>query len=253
MPIDLSVSVSTAFHPTAHQHLPKPDTIMLSSDAVLFFVHSTTILIACDSAFQSFLGSPLDDPIWRNTLITLDAPSAELNVLLHMLYGKSCAVHSPPFGTLSNAIDRMLAYSIPPATHILPSTSLYNVLLSYAPLHPLDLYALAAHHNLHSLAVSTSSHLLSYSLPTITDDQAERMGSVYLRKLVLLQLDRFLAMKNILLKLPHPHAPTKLCGFTEQKRLSRVWALASASWVWDAKLGESYLSGLPCDFCSSRL
>jgi len=159
-------------------------------------------------------------------------------VILHMLYGTSSAGHSPSFEVLVNAVDRMPGYDIQPVKLILPSTPLYNLLLSYAPLHPLDLYGLAAHHSLHSLAVTTSSHLLSYSLPSITDTQAERIGAIYLKKLLLLRVDRFTALKKILLKTPHPHAPTKACGFGDQKGLTRAWGLVSAYLVWDASLGR---------------
>lgn len=229
------LSVSTAFHPTAHPHLPPVDTIFSSSEGVLFYLHSNTILNTCSTAFHSFLGSHLSNPNLREILIPLDAPSEELNVILHMLYGTSSAAHSPSFETLVNAVDRMPSYSIQPDKHILPSTPLYDLLLSHAPVHPLDVYGLAAYHGLHTLAVSSSSHLLSYSLPSITDGQAERIGAIYLKKLLLLHVDRGASLKKILLQPPHPHPPTRQCGFGEQKRLTRAWALVSAYLAWDAK------------------
>ncbi|CAA7263836.1 unnamed protein product [Cyclocybe aegerita] len=231
------VAVSTAFHPQAHPHLPPTDIILSASDGVLFYAHSSTILTACPKAFSTYIGGNLNDPKFRDQLIQLDAPSQELNVILHMLYGTSCAAHSPSLETLINAVDRMPSYSMVPEEHIVPSSHLHNLLLSYAPLHPLELYTLAASHNLEPLAVKTSSHLLSYSLQTITDEQAERIGAVYLKKLMVLHFGRFTALKNILLQPPHPHPPTKECDFIQQRKLTRAWALVSAYLAWDARPG----------------
>lgn len=232
------VSVSTAFHPTSYPDLPVPDTIFQASDGVLFYAHSNTILSACSSAFRDFIGSPLEDPKYRDNIIPVASTSSEFNVIMHMLYGSSCAPHSPSFENLVNAVDRMPAYSIPPDNHILVATPLYSLLLSHAPINPLDLYALAAFHNIHPLAVATSSHLLSYSLQTISDSQADRMGAMYLKRLMMLHVERFTALKTILLKPPHPHAPTRKCGFIEQRKLTRAWALVSAHLAWDARAGK---------------
>jgi hypothetical protein len=239
---EATVPVSTAFHPTAYPQLPPVDIILSSSDGVLFFVHSGTILGTCESAFRQFLGSPLDSPKFRDTFIPMASTSAELNIILHMVYGMSPASYFPAFDILAGAVDSMPGYSITPREHILPGTPLYILLLSHAPLRPLDVYALAAHHNIHPLAVMTSSHLLSYSLQTITDSQADRMGAVYLKKLMILHVDRFNTLKSVLLELPHPHPPTRDCDFSAQKKLTRSWCLVSAHLAWDARPGNSLLS-----------
>jgi hypothetical protein len=150
----------------------------------------------------------------------------------------SSASYSPTLEMPANAVDRMPAYSITPCEHILPGTPLYNLLLSHAPLRPLDVYSLAAHHNVHQLAVITSSHLLSYPLQNITDSQADRMGAIYLKKLMTLHVDRFNALKSVLLKTPLPHPPTRHCNFAAQKKLTRVWSLVIANLAWDARPGN---------------
>ena len=233
-----TASVSTAFLPTSFPELPSFDTILASSDRVLFYVHSNTILATCELAFREFLGGSLDNPNFRDILIPIPSTSAELNVILHMFYGLSPAPYSPTFEILSNAVDSMPTYSITPSTHIYPETPLYTLLLSYAPLCPLDVYALAAHHEVHSLAVLTSSHLLSYPLHTITDGQADRMGAVYLKRLMALHIDRLNALKDVLLKPPYPHPPTRVCGFLSQRKLTREWSLVSANLAWEASPGE---------------
>ena len=237
----ISISVSTAFHPDAHPHLPAVDTVFVSTEGVVFYVNSNVILKTCVNAFKEFLGSRLSDDKYRYAPIPVDAQSAELNVILHLLYGTSPAAHSPSFEVLQNAVDHMQRYSIVPCNYIVPTSPLYTLLLCVAPLHPMDVYVLAAHHKLHELAVATSSHLLSYSLRRISEAQAERMGAIYLKKLMDLHLSRLSSLKNILLTPPHPHSPTRQCNFQEQKKLTRAWALASAYIVWDSRLGRYYL------------
>ncbi|KAF8908537.1 hypothetical protein CPB84DRAFT_1766880 [Gymnopilus junonius] len=164
--VDDTVSISTIFHPEA---LPSPDTIFASSDGVIFYER---------------LSAPLSDPKFRTNIVELDAPSLQLNVILHTVYGTSAEAHSPDIETLVEAVDRMQDYGLPPQSLIRSSAPLYELLLSKAPLHPLDVYALAAHHDLLPLAVIVSSHLLSCDLFSITDAMAERITPIYLKRLI---------------------------------------------------------------------
>jgi hypothetical protein len=230
-----SLSVSTAFYPGAYNEIY--DTIFSTADAVLFYVHSKIIMDATTHPFISLLGAPLSDHRFRNHVISLSESSNALSIILHMLYGTSSAQYSPTFETLVIAVDQMPAYDIQPCAHIIPPTPLYNLLLSHAPFSPMGLYSLAAHHSLDALAVNASSHLLSYSICTLSDELAERIGAVYLKRLFLLHLERFNTLKKILLRPPDPHSPTRDCDFHDQKRLTRAWALAIAYLACDAKPG----------------
>jgi len=59
------------------------------------------------------------------------------------------------------------------------------------------------------------------------------------------------------------HGPTPLCDFTEQKRLTRAWALAAAYLAWDARpdLSTSTINStlgslqehLSCQLCGDHL
>ncbi|KAJ6616872.1 hypothetical protein B0H10DRAFT_2219033 [Mycena sp. CBHHK59/15] len=98
-------------------------------------------------------------------VLNVPEPSPVLNIILHAIHDLSCAQFSPPFDTLVHAVDAMPTYGIAPkstacacthSSHILPSTPLFTLLLSHAPLFPLDLYALAAHYDILALAVPTS-------------------------------------------------------------------------------------------------
>lgn len=231
------VSVSTAFHPGI---IPTPDTTLSSSDGVLFYVHSPTLIQACPELFSSYLRTPFTDPKFRHHVIALDTPSGALNVIIHALYNMSPESNRPDVDTLILAVDHMPLYSVTPDRVLRPTSALYNLILSAAPLRPLDVYALGAHHDIHSLAVAASSHLLAHDLSTISDAFAERMGALYLKKLMLLHVGRFDALKDILLHPPHPHPPSKACTFLDQKSLTRAWALVSAHLVWDARPGQSF-------------
>jgi hypothetical protein len=163
--------------------------------------------------------------------------SAVFNVVLHTLYGTSSAHNSPSFDTLTTAVDRMPFYDIDPKDYITRQTPLYQLLLSHAPLYPLQLYSLAGRHELEDLAVASSSHLLSFPISSLRDEMAMQMGATYLKRLFCLHFNRVNALKQILLAPPHPHPPTNECDFGQQKALTRAWALVSAHLAWDARPG----------------
>ena len=215
----------------------QPDVALLSSDSVFFYVHSHVLLSASENGFNSLLSPLPSHTVDQELMITVPEVSTVLNIILHAVYNMSCAHYSPPFSLLANTIDRLTVYGISTKTRIASSTSLYAILLSYAPLFPLDLYALAAAHDLYDLAVATSSHLLSFPLASISDEMADRIGPIYLKRLFFLHFGRSDALKRVLLPPPHPHPPTSWCDFTEQKKLTRAWALASAYLAWDARPG----------------
>ncbi|EIW80262.1 hypothetical protein CONPUDRAFT_105225 [Coniophora puteana RWD-64-598 SS2] len=230
------VSVSTTFFPGSQTHLTHPDLIIISSDSIFFYVESIMLLSASSNAFGALFALPAKHPgSDAGPIVVAQEHSAILDVILHTIYNMSCSHHNPSFDSLSAAVMAFPKYGLSTTRYIVPSTPLYTLLLSHAPLRPLQLYALAAQYDLHDLAVPTSSHLLSFSLPSLTDDMADRIGSRYLRRLFFLHLGRTDALKRILLQPPHPHAPSPTCSFEDQNRVSRAWALASAYLAWDAR------------------
>ncbi|KAF7313753.1 hypothetical protein HMN09_00532400 [Mycena chlorophos] len=259
------VSVSTTFFPNAQHHpagsVP-PDIILLSKDAVYFYVHSDVLIEASNNNFRAMLPVPPSDTT-EEPVLSVPEQSGVLNIILHVAYDLSSAVYQPPFETLSAAVEAMTTYGMDPQSKIQPSTPLFTMLLSHAPLFPLQLYALAAHYSLEDLAVPTSAHLLGYPLSRLTDYEVERIGATYLKRLFFLHFGRNEALKRVLGTPPHPHAPTNTCDFSSQKSLGRAWALAVAYLVWDIRpdmstptlesalrpLGEH----LTCDLCKTAL
>ncbi|KDR74256.1 hypothetical protein GALMADRAFT_250030 [Galerina marginata CBS 339.88] len=255
-----TLSISTAFHPTS---TPAPDTVFSSVEGVAFYVHAKTILDSCQDAFKPCISAPLSDPQYRLEIIHLDIPSAVLNIILHTLYGTSPAAHSPDLETLVHAVDCMPSFSLSPQAFIRPSSPLYELLLAHAPLHPLEVYALAAHHGLSTLAVNVSCHLLSCDLPAITDEMAVRMGAVFLKKLLQLHAERLASLKAILLQPPPPHPQSDGCQFADQVKLTRAWVLVSAYLAWEARADLSthairatlnpLLRHLSCELCHQTM
>ncbi|KAJ7638762.1 hypothetical protein FB45DRAFT_903741 [Roridomyces roridus] len=259
------LSVSTTFFPTAQhaQHRSQPpDIVLLSQDSVYFYVCSDLLLNKSGNGFRAMLPiSPSSDD--EPPILNVPEPSPVLNIILHAIYEMSCAHYSPPFNVLVKAVDSMPIYGIDPKTTILPATPLFTLLLSQAPLFPLDLYTLAAHYDIFELAVPTSSHLLAFPLSRLTDDAVERMGAIYLKRLFFLHFGRAEALKRVLGAPPHPHPPTPFCDFVQQKTLARAWALATAYLAWDIRPDmstttlESALrplsTHLTCDSCKDAL
>ncbi|KAJ7175216.1 hypothetical protein C8R43DRAFT_976219 [Mycena crocata] len=224
------VSISTTFFPAARRH----DLILLSSDSVRFYVDSERLRDASENQFGDILpisSVERDGP----AMLDISQPAAVLNIILHAIYDMTCAQYSPAFEILVNAVDSMPIYGIKPKTIIRPATALFTLLLSQAPLFPVELYTLAARYDIVDLAVPASSHMLAYPLSRLTDEVVEKMGASYLKRLFFLHFGRAEALKRVLQSPPHPHPPTDDCDFASQKGVSRAWALASAYLGWDIR------------------
>ncbi|KAF9054732.1 hypothetical protein BJ165DRAFT_1440615 [Panaeolus papilionaceus] len=234
----ITASVSTAFNTSTHS-IP-PDIIFATSDHVQFYGHTSIISSKSPNAFQEILGGRSlsqfsgFSPVTPNNIIHIDIPSNEFNVIMHMLYNTSPAVHSPSLATLIGAIDRAILLDVNPKAYIVPNTPIFSLLEAYIPLHPLDIFIMAAHHSIPDLARQCSSHLLAIPITQLTDAQVERMGALYLKRLVSLHLSRILELKTILQKVPEFHPATDACTFPDQRAVSRAWALAAASIIYDA-------------------
>lgn len=256
--------MSTTFFPGANNDSLPTDLIILSSDSVFFYVHSSRLLAASDNGFNSHLPiSPKKSPNDPDPILNLPESSAVINILLHTIYGMSCSRYAPSLADLSIAVASLKNYGLRIDTFLSSGSPLATAVLSHAPTQPLEVYALASSYNLHDIAISASPHLLSFSLSTLTDETATEIGPIYLKKLFFLHLGRTDALKRLLLPPPQVHAPTSDCDFAEQKRLTRAWALASAYLTWDARPDmsastiESALQPLgdhlTCNLCKTAL
>ena len=237
------VSVSTTFYPGADLGQSHPQDMTLhSSDSVFFYVHSTALLKFSTNSFNSIIPpypvSPTSDD-GSQPAISVPEDSHVLNIVLHILYTIPCSHFCPSIDIISKALSALKRYGVAMTSLATPDTCLYELILSRAPLHPIELYALSAENGLHDLAVAISPHLMSFKLATLTDEIATQIGPTYLKRLFFLHLGRNEALKRLLFTPPTLHGPTPQCDFTEQKKLTRAWALAAAYLAWDARPGLS--------------
>ncbi len=236
------ISVSTTFFPGAELDALPTDIIILSSDSVFFYVHEQKIVAASTNGFNAFLplkqqGQPED----TGNILPLHLHSIVLNILLHTIYNISAVHYAPPPDAVISAVECLEEYGLSVKTYLAPTMPLYTLFLGTAPQAPIEFYALAASYDLGHLATPISSFLLSYSLASITDKLAIKMGPLYLKRLFFLHLGRAEALKCLLLPPPQLHVPTPTCDSVEQKKLTRAWALASAYLAWDVRPGEPSL------------
>ena len=233
------ISVSTTFYPGAELDILPTDLIILSSDSVFFYVHTHKLIAASTNGFDSLLplkaqGQPED----AGCFLPLPHDSVVLNILLHAIYNVSAAHYAPSAEAVLTAVESFEKYGLSVETYLAPGSPFYTLFLGTAPQAPIKFYAIAGAYNLPHLAIPISSFLLSYSLASLTDDVAVKMGPLYLKRLFFLHLGRVEALKRLLLPPPQPHVPNANCDFTEQKKLTRAWALASAYLAWDVRPGE---------------
>jgi hypothetical protein len=172
--------------------------------------------------------------------IMLSEDSHVLNIVLHLLYTIPCSHFCPSVDVISKTVSALKRYGVSIKSLATPDTCLYSLILSRAPLNPIQLYAIAAENELHELAVAISPHLMSFNLATLTDEIAIQMGATYLKRLFFLHLGRNQALKRLLFQPPALHGPTPECDFAQQKKLTRAWALAASYLAWDVRPGLSH-------------
>ncbi|KAL1755602.1 hypothetical protein FB107DRAFT_192577, partial [Schizophyllum commune] len=234
--------VSTAFNTVSSPapHHP-PDVQLVSPDGVHFFVNASLLRKASSNDFAGTLQmttaqaplTPCEEP---PCVFVLDSADV-LNALLHTAYSASLANFRPSLETLERTVRRLPAYGLEPQTHVLPGTVLFEALRRQAALAPMKVYVLAAAFDLFALAQIASAYLLTYPLYTLSDGEAQAMGSTYLSRLFMLQHNRVRTLKDLLERPPEFHAETARCGFAAQKGVARGWSTAIRQVMVDAGPG----------------
>lgn len=196
----------------------KYDIIFKTTDAILFYVDSAKIP---HGAFASVLQTPLGDV----ATIEIAESSAILEVILHALYDAAFPPESPSLDLLDESIDRMPTHGIKPPVTIVSGCAVWRLLVALAPDDPFRVYALAAFHKIHDLAVEVSAYTLPRPLADVDDDKAVRMGAVYYKRLIALHFNRKQMLRDLVLFSPSAHPRTKTCGNNGYITLSRAWNL----------------------------
>lgn len=257
------VSVSTVFPPTNREGGALPDTVLGSTDGVLFYVNIQAIRMRVPTAFSTVI------PLVPSTqarpasagVIATSCDSVTLTLILQALYGLSSVSIAPSVDAINRALDSMLPNGIDPKAIIQPNTSLYGLLLEQIPTEPMKVYVTAAQLNMEELARRASSHLLGVELRQVDDAMAQKMGPIYLKRLFALHEERISELKSIIIQPPDLHQETDVCSIERQGSLRTEWALCIVRVLQDARpsispfaLGRSFeygLTNVTCADCRS--
>ncbi|KAK1221533.1 hypothetical protein PQX77_015652 [Marasmius sp. AFHP31] len=234
------LSISPTFGPPSlGSTRPSVDTILLSNDSILFYVDEATLLRVSSNSFKGLLPLTMEDKSQR-ILFMRDISSSELDIMLQAIYNlpSTTAPAVVNIQVLLSAVDRFLEYGISATGRITPTSHFYQYLLACAPLHPLEVYALAAQHDMKSLATTASAHTLVVELSQISEEMSKRMGSIYLLRLFQLHAARTETLKKLLAADFGYHNTTSDCDIRNQRQLKNGWNLAVASMLFTIKPGK---------------
>jgi len=254
-----------------------PDIVIVSSDAVHFYVYSLVLLSASHSEFGGLLTGvqlALDSPggqfeRWDRSglpMFLVQEIGSVFNIVLHTVHG-TIEVVRPLLAALSlpnltSVVAAINKYGIPLERSVAPSSPLYDALASHCPTTPLAVFILGASFSpaSHEIAKYASQFLLSFDLSIVTDEVAILIGAVHMKRLYALQSNRKSAFKQLIVSPPSMHSPTPACDATE---LAQVWGLGTAllSWIASADVNNAAIEGvlhslhgkLGCNKCRSAL
>ncbi|KAI0342281.1 hypothetical protein BDW22DRAFT_1429140 [Trametopsis cervina] len=247
-----TIQVSDAFNFNTNIDGTPLNAILVSIDRVVFVAHFHRLRSASDNSFGGLLTSSDADPTRQNP-ITMSLPehSYVVNVMLNTLYGIACDHYKPTFECLAAAVEAMRKYGMLPLDrYISRGTPLFNTLLDYAFLRPIETYALAGANHLEDLAVASSGYTLHLKLYQIAPELADKMGTRYLQRLHSLHSSRVDTLKSLLDVRIYPHVARSYCSVEQRQVISRAVQLGAAQVFYAASPAtsragiESIFSGL---------
>ncbi|GJE89973.1 hypothetical protein PsYK624_060910 [Phanerochaete sordida] len=229
-----NVSVSAVFYPTATLLPFPPDMVLVSFDRVFFYVHSVMLLQQSGNKFDNQLPVPIALGESVGVLAVRES-SHVLNIVLHTIYGLACVQFHPSDDAISSALVGLHKYGIRFDAHLVPGTPLFALLAERTSAAPLFYYTLAGQYDLYALGALASGYLLATDAKEIPMENAERMGPVYLNRLLSLQMRRTQDLKEILRPPPRRHPATEGCDEESQASLEKAWMLTSAYLIWEGR------------------
>ncbi len=204
---------------------------------VFFVVHYRRLVEASHNNFGGLLVSDQQATEKEPLIFSIPRPSDVLNVILHCIYGIPCDHYHPTFECLAASLLALQEHGLSLPRYLSRGTPLYNTLLNYAPLRPIDTYALAASHELEDLAVAASSYTLHIKVYDLPRNVTDKMGTWYLQRLHRLHASRMEGLKALLEERIFPHVEKPYCSAEERKVVSRAYHLAGARIYYDATPG----------------
>ncbi|KAI0088757.1 hypothetical protein BDY19DRAFT_144380 [Irpex rosettiformis] len=229
-----TTQLSNAFNPVAGLDVLPPNVILISSDNVFFAVHQHRLISVSFNNFGGLL-VPGSKPT-RDNPVTLTVPedSSVVNVVLHCVYDISCDSYHPTFTCLTASLPALKRYGLALSQYLARGTHLFNTVLNYAPLRPIETYTLVASHQLEDLAAAASSYTLHIKLYQIPHNLTDNMGTTYLQRLHQLHALRTAKLKELLDTKLFPHVARPYCSVEQRQVVSRAYHLAGAQVFYDA-------------------
>lgn len=228
-----------------HDGLPV-DTALLSSDQILFFAHRHVLLASSNNKFADLLSSHTAEQSYARGISFPQARhSADvLNMVLHIAYALPPHAYVLSFDGLSIVAYALKAYGMDPISVFARGTHLYELVLTVAPVLPMEAYAFAAEHGLEELAVAVSPYTLSCKIHQISPALVDQIGLKYLHRLQVLHGMRMETLKNLLDVRLYPHVPVPDCTPMQRRVVGRAYELAAAQIFCAATPGASDVCGL---------
>ncbi|KAF8714448.1 hypothetical protein RHS03_00259, partial [Rhizoctonia solani] len=199
-PNSQSVSLSSRFNLDSWD-MHDADVLFLTPDQVFFYAHRSILLSYSTNYFGGLLSEsctydtdeevdvtqPMSDVdsllSIEPQLVVVDIHSEVFNVVLLAIYQFSIQEFMPSNQTLREVISALASLGIDPSMIAHTRSELYGLLLKSAAADPLPMYASAAQCSFESLAVSVSALTLRTPLHEITEELAQQMGPVYLKRI----------------------------------------------------------------------
>ncbi|KAI3611665.1 hypothetical protein WG66_007767 [Moniliophthora roreri] len=259
-----TIPVSQGFGPdVVGTERPPPNIILVSKDSVSFYTDEYTLLRLSNNNFNGLLPLPSQASVNRMVFLK-NLPSSELKIVLHAIYVNVPITSSgnslDDFQLLARGIGWLPTFGIPVKSVILPRTPLFNRMLSFAPLHSVEVYSLAGHHDMNDLAVTASSHTLSVDLASLKKELAKHMGPTYLLRLLRLHRIRQTTLLSLLAKAPDSHSETEECRSEDQQVLKGEWNTSVGFLIGKVNAGTvpglireavmSHTSSITCKDCT---
>ena len=229
-PESQNVQVSSAFLYGAMDGASPTDLMLISSDQVYFFVHSAVLLKHSKDGFTGLL---VDDKVY------FPEKSEVLNLILHAFYNLDPSKFRPTVELVAATLRSLQKYDVSLDSLLTPDHPMSTTILHLGIQSPLETFAMVAAFKLEHLAIEVSRKLVSVPLHNLTEDLAERMGPLYLRRLVFLHLGRIDRLKKLLMRPPSLHPVTKDCYESDQKRLRNHWKALAVALGWEAQADMS--------------
>ncbi|TCD68544.1 hypothetical protein EIP91_010469 [Steccherinum ochraceum] len=244
--------ISDTFHAKFSFQNQIPDYILVSSSGTHFYVHRSFLVGSSSNDFGSLFKSV--SPIVGDAGLALprvgesnllpkssvSQSSAVLDAILSSIYKvPSDGNYSLSLFDLLDSITSLFAFGIALDSVLISSAPLYQEIVALSDQSPLCIYTTAAEYGLDDIAVAVSAQLLNLPLTSISEDEVQRMGPVYLKRLVNMQAHRATFLKTLLLQFPEAHSDKAECTVADRSMLAAAWTVALAGLTWEIGAGTS--------------